>query len=351
MVSNMGAPLVGQERLADSRNVARAVEIQQELLGAKFRAVMSLEIGGGNGIQPIDGGGPSGPAGGRCRHHGPRLSRGADDQRRGRRAAPLSVRALRPARHRGGGDQGPELEMDGAGEPQDLRRDGLDRVNLQSAAHGRRGQGMGHPFHRVEGDRHRPTGARRHNAVTTIRWRRSSTRRTANSCSAARSSMSRGARPRVFCAAARRSRGSTRTAGRGSKSPFRTNGSSPGATTAPIAMSPDLICVARHRVGRGLRHRDDPLRKAGDRCRIAGTAGVPDAKGPRPCRPARLRLRPRLPLGVCRRSSLNRRRQTPPGMRSPISPPCGAAARHSSGPGRACRRGSPWPGFRRFARR
>jgi DUF917 family protein len=48
-----GAPLVGQERLADSRNIARAVEIQQGLLGSKFRAVMPLEIGGGNGIQPL----------------------------------------------------------------------------------------------------------------------------------------------------------------------------------------------------------------------------------------------------------------------------------------------------------
>src|SRR5882672_3400122 len=53
VVSNMGAPLIGQERLADSRNIARAVEIQQGLLGQKFRAVMSLEIGGGNGIQPL----------------------------------------------------------------------------------------------------------------------------------------------------------------------------------------------------------------------------------------------------------------------------------------------------------
>jgi uncharacterized protein len=53
VVSNMGAPLVGQERLADSRNIARAVEIQQELLGRKFAAVMALEIGGGNGIQPL----------------------------------------------------------------------------------------------------------------------------------------------------------------------------------------------------------------------------------------------------------------------------------------------------------
>src|SRR5947199_6319995 len=44
VVSNMGAPLVGQERLADSRNIACAVEIQEALLGEKFRAVMSLEI-------------------------------------------------------------------------------------------------------------------------------------------------------------------------------------------------------------------------------------------------------------------------------------------------------------------
>src|SRR5262245_48689734 len=53
VVSNMRAPLIGQERLADSRNIARAVEIQQDLLGERFRAVMSLEIGGNNAIQPL----------------------------------------------------------------------------------------------------------------------------------------------------------------------------------------------------------------------------------------------------------------------------------------------------------
>lgn len=53
IVSNMGAPLVGQERLADSRNIARAVRMQEEYSGVKFRAVMSLEIGGGNGVQPL----------------------------------------------------------------------------------------------------------------------------------------------------------------------------------------------------------------------------------------------------------------------------------------------------------
>jgi DUF917 family protein len=53
IVSNMGAPLVGQERLADSRNIARAVQMQEEYSGRKFRAVMSLEIGGNNAIQPL----------------------------------------------------------------------------------------------------------------------------------------------------------------------------------------------------------------------------------------------------------------------------------------------------------
>src|ERR687887_173062 len=53
VVSNMGAPLVGQERLTDPRTVARAVTMLEEYLGRRFHAVMSLEIGGGNAIQPF----------------------------------------------------------------------------------------------------------------------------------------------------------------------------------------------------------------------------------------------------------------------------------------------------------
>ena len=53
VVSNMGAPLVGQERLTDARTIARAVTMMEEYLGRRFRAVMSLEIGGGNAIQPF----------------------------------------------------------------------------------------------------------------------------------------------------------------------------------------------------------------------------------------------------------------------------------------------------------
>ena len=53
VVSNQGAPLVGQERLTDSRNIARAVALMEEITGKRFRAIMSLEIGGGNAIQPL----------------------------------------------------------------------------------------------------------------------------------------------------------------------------------------------------------------------------------------------------------------------------------------------------------
>jgi DUF917 family protein len=52
-VSNMGAPLVGQERLTDSHTIARAVALMEEHIGQKFRGIMSLEIGGGNSIQPL----------------------------------------------------------------------------------------------------------------------------------------------------------------------------------------------------------------------------------------------------------------------------------------------------------
>lgn len=53
VVSSMGAPLVGQERLGDPRNAVRAVTMMQEYLGREFRAVMSVEIGGSNALQPF----------------------------------------------------------------------------------------------------------------------------------------------------------------------------------------------------------------------------------------------------------------------------------------------------------
>src|SRR5215831_5036397 len=53
VVSNMGAPLVGQERLTDPATIARAVTMMEEVIGRRFTAIMSLEIGGGNALQPF----------------------------------------------------------------------------------------------------------------------------------------------------------------------------------------------------------------------------------------------------------------------------------------------------------
>ena len=53
VVSNMGAPIVGQERLADPEFSTRPVRMMEQYLGEKFDAIMALEIGGGNGLQPL----------------------------------------------------------------------------------------------------------------------------------------------------------------------------------------------------------------------------------------------------------------------------------------------------------
>ncbi|WP_366653667.1 DUF917 domain-containing protein [Fodinicurvata sp. EGI_FJ10296] len=53
VVSKMGAPLVGLERLVDPAMMARAVRMMEAYLGIRFRAVMSVEIGGGNALSPF----------------------------------------------------------------------------------------------------------------------------------------------------------------------------------------------------------------------------------------------------------------------------------------------------------
>ena len=52
-VANMGAPLVGQERLTDSLTLARAVSVMERHIGRRFAALMSMEIGGANGVRPF----------------------------------------------------------------------------------------------------------------------------------------------------------------------------------------------------------------------------------------------------------------------------------------------------------
>lgn len=53
VVSFQGAPLVGQERLPDPIFAAKAVTVMEDFLGRRFTALMSVEIGGGNGIHPF----------------------------------------------------------------------------------------------------------------------------------------------------------------------------------------------------------------------------------------------------------------------------------------------------------
>lgn len=53
MAGGMGAPLVGQERLTDSHALSRAVALMEKHLGRPFSALMSVEIGGGNGVRPL----------------------------------------------------------------------------------------------------------------------------------------------------------------------------------------------------------------------------------------------------------------------------------------------------------
>ena len=53
VVSTMGAPLIGQERLIDPAPLARAVRMMETYTGRPFAAVMAVEIGGSNALAPF----------------------------------------------------------------------------------------------------------------------------------------------------------------------------------------------------------------------------------------------------------------------------------------------------------
>lgn len=53
VVTMMGSPLVGQERLADAEVGAKALRAMEDYLGRRFSAVMTMEVGGGNAFQPL----------------------------------------------------------------------------------------------------------------------------------------------------------------------------------------------------------------------------------------------------------------------------------------------------------
>jgi len=53
VVSSMGAPLVMQERLIDAALAAKPVRMMEQFTGRKFDAIMAVEVGGSNALQPF----------------------------------------------------------------------------------------------------------------------------------------------------------------------------------------------------------------------------------------------------------------------------------------------------------
>lgn len=53
MVSFQGAPLVNSERLPDPALMVKAIRVMEKHIGRRFAAIMSSEIGGCNGVQPL----------------------------------------------------------------------------------------------------------------------------------------------------------------------------------------------------------------------------------------------------------------------------------------------------------
>jgi hypothetical protein len=105
VVSNMGAPLVGQERLTNPRTIARAVTLMEEYLGQPFLAAALL------GLPVVDGDcmGRAFPEAQMTRFaiHGLRM---------------YPPHPRRRPRQRGGGGAGGELDVDGAPVAPRLRR-------------------------------------------------------------------------------------------------------------------------------------------------------------------------------------------------------------------------------------
>jgi DUF917 family protein len=53
VVSFQGAPLVNSERLPDAQLMVKAVRMMEDFIGQRFDAVMGVEIGGSNALQPL----------------------------------------------------------------------------------------------------------------------------------------------------------------------------------------------------------------------------------------------------------------------------------------------------------
>ena len=143
VVSTMGAPLVMQERLQDSVDAARAVEVLANYLGAPFDAIMAVEIGGSNALPAIHGRRSPRHSHRRCRCHGSRLSRGPDDQLRGGRIAAVAAFTCRSTRHRSRHQPCAHMEVDGTIKPSPDNRSRFNGCDLQGTPDRRRGQRVG----------------------------------------------------------------------------------------------------------------------------------------------------------------------------------------------------------------
>ena len=168
---------------------------------------------------------------------------------------------------------------------------------------------MRHPLHDHQGDPPRRGGAGGAPGASRSRSRRCSTPRAASS-SSGQGPRRRAAHHRGVPARHRAIDGLDADRGTrfDARLPERVRGRLARRRAAGHDARPHLR--ARQRVRRGDRHRDAALRPARDGRRAARARRPPHAEGPRARRPARLRLRPRLPLGV------RQRRAARPGVRA-----------------------------------
>ena len=297
VVSNMGAPLVGQERLADSRNIARAVEIQQGLLGSKFRAVMPLEIGGGNGIQPLMA----------AAHLGLPV---VDADTMGRaypeaQMTSVAVGGLRPYPCVLYDPRGIEavvtkvpswkwmervsrkicVELGSIASTCKAPRTGREVKDWGIHFTVTKAIGIGRRVRQAQRHHEDPVGAILDEGHGKLIFR-------GKVIDVARRTTEGFLRGRALIEGLDEDRGSRLDIA------FQNEWVVAWRDAAPIAMSPELDLRAGHRIGRSIRHRNHRLWPAGLRRRAPRAAGFPDAEGARSCRTARLRLRPRLPLGL-----------------------------------------------------
>ena len=297
IVSNMGAPLVGQERLADSRNIARAVQLQEEVSRIRFRAVMSLEIGGNNAIQPLMAAAHLGlpvvdaDTMGRAYPEAQMTSVAVGDLRpypcalydpRGIEAVVTKVPSWKWMER---ASRKICVEMGSIASTCKAPRTGAEVKEWGIHFTVTKAIGIGRRVREAQRRHEDPVAAILDEAGGKQLFR-------GKVVDVARRATEGFLRGRL------RRRGIGRGPRRRLELAFQNEwvGRLARRRAAGDVARSDLR--PRHGFRQRVRHRDDPLRHARHRHCPAGPAGLSDAKGSRPCRPPRLRLRPRFPLGV-----------------------------------------------------